>query len=171
LRAYAQRHQLGTIGTARLFALADTAAADALIACWDAKFHYAFWRPFSAIPAGDTDGNPATSADALWKPLLPTPNFPEHPSAHSCSTTAIVTVLKALAPNGELDLEIDSVNTGTARHFHSADLLLQEVANARVWGGLHWRFSTEAGTRVGASVGTAVIAQHCARTAEAGNDD
>jgi hypothetical protein len=68
---------------ARMFALTDTAAADALIGCWDAKYHYNWWRPFSAIPAGDTDGNAATPGDPTWQPLLGTPNHPEYPSAHA----------------------------------------------------------------------------------------
>jgi len=158
LRAYTLRKGLGAVQTARLFALADTAAADALIACWDAKYHYEFWRPFSAIPAGDTDGNPATPSDPAWLALLPTPNHPEYPSAHSCSTTAIVTVLAALAPSKRLDLDIDSAATGTTHHFTSVPQLVREVANARVWGGLHWRFATRDGARIGRSVGHAVIA-------------
>ncbi len=166
LRGYSDRLHLSALRTARLFALADTASADALIACWDAKYHYELWRPFSAIPAGDRDGNPRTPADATWRPLLPTPNFPEYPSAHSCSTTAIATVVAALAPAGRLDLTIDSTTTGTARHYSSVRQLTDEVANARVWGGLHWRFSTQDGTRIGRAVARSVL-----RTAGDHDDD
>ncbi len=157
LRSYSERLHLRTLRTAQLFALADTASADALIACWDAKYHFAYWRPFSAIPNGDQDSNPATAADAGWRPLLPTPNHPEYPSAHSCSTTAIVTVVAALAPSGRLDLTMDSTTTGTVHHYGSVRELTDEVANARVWGGLHWRFSTEDGTRIGRAVARSVL--------------
>jgi hypothetical protein len=158
LRAYTETHALDAVRTAQLFALADTASADALIACFDAKYHYEFWRPFSAIPAGERDGNPDTPADLAWRPLLPTPNFPEYPSAHSCSTTAIASVVAALAPGHRLDLTLDSTTTGTIHHFTSVRALTDEVANARVWGGLHWRFSTEDGSRIGRAVARAVLA-------------
>ena len=90
LRALVVDRGLDAVHAAQLFAMADTAAADALIACWDTKYHYWLWRPFSAILAGDTDGNPATPADPNWTPLLPTPNHPEYASAHSCATTAVL---------------------------------------------------------------------------------
>ena len=61
-----------------------------MIACFDAKYHYWFWRPFQAIPQADTDGNPQTVADPSWRPLGATPNFPEYPSAHACHSTAVV---------------------------------------------------------------------------------
>jgi hypothetical protein len=160
LRAYTQTQHLSAEATARVFALADTASADALIACFDAKYTYKFWRPFSAIPAGDTDGNPDTPADPGWTPLLPTPNFPEYTSAHSCSTTAIVTVLAGLDRHHRLNLDMDSVTTGTTHHFSSVGQLTEELANARVWGGLHWRFSTLDGARLGAAVARVVL-NHC----------
>ena len=158
LRDYAQRHHLGLLATARLFALADTAAADALIACFHAKYRYDVWRPVRAIPAGDTDGNPGTHGDATWTPLLVTPNHPEYPSAHSCATTALVSVVVALG-HGRLDLRLSSATTGTTRHYSSLRQLTSEVADARVWGGLHWRFSTTAGERVGRAAARAVLAR------------
>jgi hypothetical protein len=160
LRAFTAAHRYNALRTAELFALGDTAAADALIACWDTKYHYNFWRPFSAIPAGDTDGNPATPSDPSWQPLIVTPNFPEYASAHACATTALATVVAVLTSgnDNDLDLDIDSVTTGTTHHFSSVKQLVSEVANARVWGGLHWRFSTRAGERIGASVARVVLA-------------
>lgn len=160
LRNYTQTSRMGALATARLFAMADTAAADALIACFDSKYHYSFWRPFSAIPLGATDNNPATPADASWVPLLPTPNHPEYPSAHSCATTAFAAVVAALAPSHRLDLTLDSTTTGTVHRFTSVRALTDEVANARVWGGIHWRFSTDAGSRIGRSVAALVLSSH-----------
>lgn len=158
LRAYTQARGMSTVHTARLFALADTAAADALIACWDAKHHFVFWRPFSAIPAGDTDGNPATPADPAWQPLLGTPNHPEYPSAHGCSTTAMFTVVARLTGTQRIDIDLDSTLTGTTHHFATLGQLIREVGDARVWGGLHWRFSTEAGIHLGRQVARVVLA-------------
>jgi PAP2 superfamily protein len=157
LRAYTQQRGLGAVRTAQLFALVDTAAADALIACWDAKYTYHFWRPFSAIPAGATDENPATTGDPTWQPLLVTPNHPEYPSAHGCSTAAMFTVLAGLTGTRRIDIDLDSTATGTTHHFATLDDLLREVGNARVWAGLHWRFSTETGVRLGGKVAQAVL--------------
>lgn len=162
LRVFAAGRNLDVVQTARLFALTDTAAADALIACWDTKYHYDFWRPFSAIPAGDTDGNPATPPDPAWQPLLPTPNFPEYASAHACATAALFTVVARLYSHdgNRLNIDLDSVTTGTTHHFATVDQLVAEVADARVWGGLHWRFSTVAGARIGTSVAAVVLRHH-----------
>ena len=81
--------------TARLLAMAHVAGGDAMIACFDSKYHYWFWRPYQAIPQADTDGNPLTAADPTWAPLSTTPNFPEYPSAHACHSGALVTALDA----------------------------------------------------------------------------
>jgi hypothetical protein len=163
LRLFAVNYGLDALHAARMFAFTDTAAADALIACWDAKYHYSFWRPFSAIPAGDTDGNAATPADPSWQPLLVTPNHPEYPSAHGCSTMAVFTVLAGLFSrhSDALDIDMSSVVTGTTHHFSSVHQLITEVADARVWGGLHWRFSTVAGKQIGASVAQIVLRNAC----------
>jgi hypothetical protein len=157
LRAYTEEHGMSAVRTARLFALVDAAAADALIACWDAKHAYHFWRPFSAIPAGDTDGNPATAPDPAWQPLLATPKHPEYPSAHGCATTAMFTVLAGLTGTRRLDIDLDSTITGTTHHYATLGDLLAEVGDARIWGGLHWRFSTDAGVRLGGKVAGAVL--------------
>ena len=77
-------HHLNLSENARLLALLNIGLADAVIGCWDAKFSYTFWRPITAIQLAGTDGNPATTADLTWTPLIVTPPFPEYPSAHSC---------------------------------------------------------------------------------------
>ncbi len=159
LRTLTQGRGMSAVGTARLFALADTAAADALMACWDAKYHYVFWRPFSAIPAGDTDGNPATRGDPAWAPLLATPNHPEYPSAHGCATAALFSVVAGLLGTHRIGVELVSVVTGTTHHFATLEQLIREVGDARVWGGLHWRLSTETGVRLGQRVATVVLAR------------
>jgi hypothetical protein len=159
LRALTQDRGLSAVRTAQLFALADSASADALIACWDAKFHYVFWRPFSAIPAGDTDGNPATRPDPAWTPLLATPNHPEYPSAHGCATAALFGVVAGLLGTHRIDVTLEAAVTGTSHHFATLEQLIREVGNARVWGGLHWRFSTETGVRLGEKVARVVLSE------------
>jgi PAP2 superfamily len=164
LRLYAERQRLDAIGAARLLALTNTASADALIACADAKFHFNFWRPFSAIPRAADDGNPQTVPDPGWTPLVPTPNFPEYPSNHSCATTAIVTVIDGLNGESPFRLTISSYR-GTppvlaeTQTFASAQQVIDDVANGRVWGGLHYRFSTTDGTEIGRAVAAKVLSE------------
>ena len=80
---------------ARLLAHLNVAMADAVVGCWDAKYHYDFWRPIIAIQLADTDGNPDTTADTAWTPIIATPPFPEYPSAHSCVSSAATSILAA----------------------------------------------------------------------------
>jgi hypothetical protein len=141
---------LDIFDTSRLFALVDMTETDALIGCWDAKYHYEFWRPFTAISAGD--GNPGLVADPTWTPLLATPDHPEYPSAHSCLTTALGDTLAAFLHTRAINFDMTSTVTGTTHHFATVNQMVTEMANARVWGGIHWRFSTVAGTTIGHNV-------------------
>jgi hypothetical protein len=137
---------------ARFEALGYASIANALITAWDSKFNYMFWRPVTAIRAGDTDGNPRTEADPEWTPFIVTPSHPEYIAAHStvgASTTAFYTVWF-----GTDRFRLDFKGTGGAvRHYESVHDIHTEESNARVWGGMHWRHSTEVGTRVGTRVG------------------
>ena len=81
-------HGMDSVDAARLLAMGDLIDSDALIACWDSKYHYLFWRPVMAIRNAAIDGNPATQADPAWTPLLVTPNHPEYPAAHTCLSGA-----------------------------------------------------------------------------------
>ena len=162
LRLYAADQDLDAREAARLFALTNTASADALIACADAKFTYDFWRPVTAIPAAGEDRNPATVAQPGWAPLVPTPNFPEYPSNHSCTTTAVVSVIDALDGEGPFSLTISSFRGSPpvlfeTQEFTSAREVIADVANGRVFGGMHFRFSTTAGTDIGRSVAALVV--------------
>jgi hypothetical protein len=137
---------------ARFEALGSAAVMNALIATWDSKFHYMFWRPVTAIRAGDTDGNPYTEADPDWTPFIVTPTHPEYIAAHStvgASTTGFYAVWY-----GTDHFPLDFKGTGGAvRHYESVGEIHAEESNARVWGGMHWRHSTEVGTRIGTRVG------------------
>ncbi|GAB3302483.1 vanadium-dependent haloperoxidase [Geodermatophilus aquaeductus] len=161
LRGWSVQESLDARETARLFALVNTASTDALIACADAKFHYDFWRPVGAIRRADTDGNPATVPDPAWSPLVPAPNFPDYPSNHACATTALATVVDALRGDRPFSLTVSSVR-GTPpveypTTFTSAEQLIEEVGNARIWAGIHYRFSVEDGTAIGRAVGERVL--------------
>ncbi len=133
---------------ARLFAMSFVAVADAAIGCWDAKYHYHFWRPVTAIRAGDTDGNPATEPDAAWTPLAVTPNHPEYPAAHGCATGALTRTLEVLFGR-DVQLSASSSVTNTAHTFSSPEDMLHEVQAARIYGGMHYRNSIEVGTALG----------------------
>jgi hypothetical protein len=137
---------------ARFEAIGIAAATNGLIAAYESKFHYMLWRPVTAIRAGDTDGNPDTAADPQWTPFIVTPSHPEYIAAHStvgASTTGFYTVWF-----GTDHFPLDFKGTGGAvRHYESVGDIHAEESNARVWGGMHWRHSTEVGTRVGTRVG------------------
>jgi PAP2 superfamily len=161
LRGYSVQEDLNALETARMFALVNTASADALIACADGKFHFNFWRPFGAILRADTDGNPATVPDPAWTSLVTPPNFPDYPSNHSCGTTAIATVINGLRGDSDFSYTVTSVR-GTppveySTTFTSASQLIREVGNARIWAGIHYRFSVEDGTEIGREVARLVL--------------
>jgi hypothetical protein len=124
--------------SARLFGYTWVAVADTMIACWDAKYHYMFWRPNHAIQRADTDGNPATSPDSTWLPLI-TGNHPEYPSGHACFTGGVTTALERYFGTKHVTLSLTSSVTGTTRTYENLDDLVEDVENARVWGGLHYR--------------------------------
>lgn len=135
---------------ARLMAMISVAFQDAIMACFDAKYTYHFWRPTTAIREADTDGNAATWPEPAWAPFLPTPNHPEYPSAHACGHGALGEVLRGFYGTPNVTFELDSTVTGTTRRFSSVDAMNAEVSNARVWGGMHFRFSNDDGTALGA---------------------
>ena len=140
---------------ARFFAMLATASADAIIACWDSKYFYNFWRPVTAIRAGDTDGNPDTEADSSWIGLVVTPNHPEYPAAHGCFSGASSHTLKFFFGRNNFDFTVDSnvaSLTNPQRSFSSFSQALDEVLDARVYGGMHYRNSTAAGAKIGKQV-------------------
>jgi hypothetical protein len=164
-RKFITDHRLDIADASRFMGMTTVVAADALIACFDAKYHYAFWRPITAIHAGDTDGNPDTVADPNWLHLLPaTPNHPEYPSAHSCLTPATGRVIARFLGTQEIDFTIPSLTGLGDRHFDSVSDLDYEVTNARIWGGIHYRTSVEVGTEIGKKVVHQVLAHHFHRS-------
>jgi hypothetical protein len=143
---------------ARLLALVNIAMADAAIACWEAKYHYVFWRPVTAIPLADTDGNPDTTADPSWAPLLTTPAFPEYPSGHSTVSGAAATVLASYFGNGTSFSTDSDVMLGVVRSFSSFSAALKEVQDARVFAGIHYRTACVDGQATGTAVANYILA-------------
>ncbi|HZI47519.1 MAG TPA: vanadium-dependent haloperoxidase, partial [Pyrinomonadaceae bacterium] len=121
LRQLAMETGLSLKDNARLFAQAYVAQADATIAGWDSKYHYGFWRPITAIRAGDTDSNPNTVADLTWTPLSTTPNHPEYLSAHAFVDGAWTETLRQFFGTKRLDVTMTSSITGTSMSFSSTD--------------------------------------------------
>jgi hypothetical protein len=130
--------RLTAVQSARLFAMGNLVGADALIACFDAKYHELFWRPQFAIPQGDTDPNPATIGDPSWTPLLATPNHPEYPAAHGCLTAAEAEMFASFFDTKRIEVDLTSTVpnlTHATRHYERTDDMVQAMVNARVWGG------------------------------------
>jgi hypothetical protein len=170
-RDLAAARGLSLLETARLLAMVDLVGADALMSALHAKYHYLFWRPVTAIDPtaviadgfgpvpGYDDGTPATVEQLGWRPLLTTPNHPEYPAAHGVITSAMAGVFSSFLATNQIDLDIygfDAAgppgNLNAVRHFDTADELRQEIIDARLWAGLHYRFSGIAGVLLGGNV-------------------
>jgi PAP2 superfamily len=144
---------------ARLFAVAAMAMDDALIAVFDAKYTYNLWRPVTAIRNGDIDGNNATERDASWTPFIDTPMHPEYPCAHCIVSGALGAVLEAeIGPGPAPTLTSASPTAGGAvRTWASTGDFTKEVAQARIYDGVHYRFSTEVGSTMGRKIGELAV--------------
>jgi PAP2 superfamily len=144
----AERH-LPLSENSRLLALMNIALADAAIGCWEAKYTYDFWRPVTAIPLAATDGNNETEAQVDWTPLLATPAHPEYPSGHSCVSGAAAHVLSNyFGENTSFSVDSD-VLLGVTRNFTSFAAALEEIKDARIFAGIHFRSATEDGQTLG----------------------
>ena len=147
---------------ARLFAAVTQAMDDALIAVFDAKYHYNFWRPLTAIRNGDRDGNDATERDPAWLPFIETPMHPEYPCAHCTVAGAVGSVLLAELGGAAAPPLSTSSSTaqGAVRRWSKVEDFIQEVSLARIYDGVHYRNSTEVGTALGRQVGELVAAKY-----------
>jgi membrane-associated phospholipid phosphatase len=150
-------HHHSLLESARVLALLDLAMADAAIACWEAKYHYVFWRPVTAIPLADTDGNPATMADPSWMPLFATPNHPEYPSGHSTVSGAAAVVLASFFGEKRHFTMDNDLLIGVTRSFRSFTQALDEVKNARIFAGIHFRSACDDGQTTGIQVADWVL--------------
>lgn len=157
LRDVATTHGMDALDTVRLLTMGNMVVSDAGMACFDAKYAYLFWRPYTAIRNAALDGNPRTAADSGWTALLNTPNHPEYPSAHGCVSSAIATVLARALHTGHIDVDVWGAQNGavtltTMRHYDTVEQMKREIADARVWIGFHFRNSMTAGLDLGTRV-------------------
>ena len=159
VRQAAIAKNMDIVDCARLFALASIAGNDALVAVFDAKYQYNFWRPITAIRNADITQNAATPRDELWLPLGDTPMHPEYPCAHCIVSAAVSTVLRNFVGDefGEFSLTSPTA-PGVVRKWSRLQDYSDEVANARIYAGFHYRFSTEVGKDMGKKIGELTVA-------------
>jgi hypothetical protein len=151
--------QMGVVDSARFMALEAVALNDAIIAVLDAKYHYNFWRPITAIRNGDNDGNPATDSDPAWQPMANTPMHPEYPCSHCIQSGSVAAVVKAVLGGTDIpEVALTSPATpGVTHRWTNMTAFTEEIANARIWAGFHYRFSTAVGTDMGLQIGEYVV--------------
>ena len=143
LRDLTARRAMDISDTARLFAAVDMSMTDSIIAVWDAKYRYGYWRPITAIQLADADGNPDTVADPAWEPLVPTPPYPDYVSGFNGVTGALSRSVSRILGDGRVDLYITSTAAGITRHYRFASALNRDGINGRVWLGIHFRTADE----------------------------
>jgi len=151
LRTLSAQQGLSLTDNARLFAMAYMSAADALITVWKGKADYLYWRPITAIREADTDGNPRTEQDAAWLPLINTPPYPEYPSGHTGLSGSMVGALQDFFKTDKIGWADTNV-AGLTRSFASFSQAIDEVVDARVWSGIHFRIADEDGARIARDV-------------------
>jgi hypothetical protein len=145
---------LDPASAARVYLLLNAAGADAIIAAWEAKFVNQQWRPVTAIRFGAANGSLTSPIDTTWLPLIATPPFPDYPAGHTAFAGAAETVLKAVLGVQPGEFSISSASAAGVTHkYQTFNEVADEVVNARVWGGVHWRTSSTVGRDVGRKVG------------------
>jgi PAP2 superfamily len=159
IRKIAVQRGLDRMATARLLAMAFVPAADSVIVCLAGKYHFMLWRPIHAIQRADTDGNPLTEPDPEWKALL-TVNHPEYPSGHGCITGAIILALEAFFGTSQIPVTVSSTVTNTSRTFPSFKAIGREVFVARIYAGLHFRFTMGASFNMAKYITRYVLANY-----------
>jgi hypothetical protein len=145
------------VENARLGALLQMSIGDAVLGCFDSKYYFNAWRPRTAIPGGDADGNPETTAEAGWAPFAPTPNHPEYPSGHSCIAGAVGEVVKSYHGTPNVAFTWDSTVTGGTQSYRSVNEMVRTIKDARVHGGMHFRYSNDDGAVLGRRTGHWVV--------------
>ena len=158
-RSVAQVPGREVVQNARMFAAVAQAMDDAMISVFDAKYHYNFWRPATAIRNGDIDNNEGTQREATWSPLVDAPMHPEYPSAHSILAAAVGTVLKAEIGKTPMPVLTTTSPTakGAARRWSNLDDFAREVGDSRVYAGIHYRTATDVGIAMGKQVGELTV--------------
>lgn len=152
----ATQQNLGTVESARLFALLGMAVADAGITAWETKNTYDFWRPITGIQLADTDGNPLTIADPAWQPLFVTPNHQSYTSGHSTFSSSAAALLAAYFGTDAMNFTL--TGDGRTRDYTSFSAAAADAGMSRIYGGIHWQFDNTSGLASGSQVGAYVFA-------------
>ena len=156
LRDTANAHVGNIADSARLFALANMSIADALITAWNTKSYYVLWRPSTAIQEGDNDGNPRTAGDASWQPLIANPPYPDYSSGANNFTGATTRALELFFGTDHMTFSVTTTNTGPTiediRTYSRFSDAAQEVVDARIYQGIHFRFADEVAREQGRQV-------------------
>jgi hypothetical protein len=169
-RDLATAQGLSLAENARFFAMLSIGAVDAIIAVFDSKYHYNFWRPVTAIRAGETDGNPKTEPDRHWSSAQITPNHPEYPAGHPASAGVFAQIIEAFFGTRRVRIVLSSAVTGTSYTIENTEELPKSVSDARVFGGMHYRTSCQEGVAMGRKVGR-WLCQHYFRPVNADTSD
>lgn len=157
-RQVAQEQGRSLSENARALALINMANNDSLIATFVNKYHYNYWRPETAIRAGDTDGNPDTNPDLSYVPFIVTPCFPSYPSAHGSSSNAAAEVMRRLYGEAGFSITLSNPAVPTIMlQYTSLRQITDDISDARVYGGIHFRTDQAAGAQLGRAIGTAVF--------------
>jgi hypothetical protein len=161
-RSLVASRPLPLIDCARLFMQLNVAMADTGVAVFEAKYHYAFWRPITAIRNGDIDGNEATERDSTWRPVISTPLHPEYPCGHCIVDGAAIAVLRSRYGDGTLpEIALTTAALPGVTHLYTSfHQLSEEVDNARIWGGMHFRNSAEVAEDMGRRIGEYVLTSY-----------
>jgi hypothetical protein len=172
-RQLARSHRYSSLGAeARIFALLNMAVSDALITVFDSKYYYRFWRPETAIHNGDLDGNPGTEADPSFAPLIPTPCFPGYPSAHASGSYAAQRVLRHFYGDGPHHITLtNAAAPGVVLAYTRLSEITDDIDDARVYGGIHFRTDQEAGAEQGRRVAEYVYRHRLRRQYDRDRDD
>lgn len=166
-RRLAEEGRMDLWEAARMFALLNSALIDTYITVWDSKFHFNHWRPYTAIRAAADDGNPATAPDPQWDSLRPAPPFPEYVSAHAAACASSLRVLEEFFPGtGAFTMDSNTAPSGMpTRSFPGFRAAARECADSRVRIGFHFRYATDAGSRLGRDIAEHLIEERLQRPA------
>jgi hypothetical protein len=143
---------------ARAFALVNMAMADGIITVWESKYHHRFWRPETAIRAGASDRNGRTDSNTTFAPFITTPCHPSYPSGHAGVSNSARGVIEALWGDAGHSIVLDNPPaSGVVLHYATLSDIATDIDDARVYGGIHFRFDQDAGTRLGNDVADYIL--------------
>ena len=151
-RQISEDRGLTLVDQARLFAMLNTATADAVINCWNDKAHWSNWRPITAIQNGDDDGNPSTVGDPGWKPLITTPPYPDHVSGYNCATSSFMHTAEVFFGRGKTEFSVVRTPGGVTRNYERFTDVIDDTIDARVYQGIHFRAADVQGAAIGKDV-------------------